>query len=335
MLNKARRHEGTKAPREKQTGGCRPFGVFFPLRASVPPCLRALFCLPCLCALLFLASGCQQPNAILRTPYYGPTLTLSQLIAAVNVNNQKLPTLWASHYYEATIVDEKKQSHFVSGDGAFLYRSPDDLRLIGSMELVGTVFDLGSNTNEYWLKVIPQVDTLWYGRYADLNKAALTAQQVPIEPDMILQVLGIEPIDPDLNDLPAPTLRFNNESDWYMVVWNVKLPDRWVAQREIWYDRKTLLPLFVFLYDANGRVVLRARLTYHHPVEVAGMPKANWPVVPGRYSLFFPESGSKMELTLNQVMLKKGEGARAVPNDRTFKAPDPANAGVSHIVIIR
>jgi hypothetical protein len=287
---------------------------------------------------LALSPGClapSGPNSIQRAPYYGDTLTLSQLIAKININNQKLSTLWASHSYEASIVDEKKQSHFVSGDGVLLYRASDDLRLIGSMDLIGTVFDLGSNTNEYWLKIIPQIDALWYGRYADLNDAALSARQMPIEPDMILQVLGIEPIDPNPNDLPAPTLRFNNDADWYMVVWNVKLPDRWVAQREVWYDRKSTLPMFVFLYDTNGRVVLRARLSDHRPVEMTGVPKANWPLVPGRYSLFFPESGSKMELTLNQVMLKKGEGARAVPNDRSFKSPDPANAGVSHVIIIR
>jgi len=58
-------------------------------------------------------------------------------------------------------------------------------------------------------------------------------------------------------------------------VWNVRVPDRYVAQKEVWYDRKTKLPIKVLLFDPNGRVVLRADLSKHKPVQaqqVQGQP---------------------------------------------------------------
>ncbi len=282
--------------------------------------------------LLAVASaGCQNMGAAangrpVRGPYYGDTKTIRQLVEAINTNNQKLPTLWASHYYEATIVDDQHKPHFVNGDGVLLYRAPDDFRLHGSKELIGTVFDMGTTSTDYWLQVVPDVNTLWYGNFADLTDEALANHQIPIQPDMILQVLGIETVETNFNEPPVPTLRFNNDARAYMMVWNAKVPDRWVAQREVWYDVDSLWPIYVFLFDANGRVVLRAKLSEHRQVEVPNVAKKDWPWMAGKYSLFFPENGSKMELTINEVMLQKGQGSRAVPNDSSFRRPAAGDA---------
>jgi hypothetical protein len=280
------------------------------------------------------SGGCPpppNPNAILTPPCYGPIKSLDEVVDAVNTNNKKVPTLWASHYYEANIVDDQKKSHFVNGDGVLLYRSPNDLRLQGSKDLIGPVFDLGTNSENYWMSVVPELDTLWYGNFADIAGAS-DRYQIPIQPEMVLQVLGIGPVDDNFNNLPAPTLRFNNDACAYMVVWNTKLPDRWIAQREVWYDYKTLRPIRVFLFDVGGSVVMRGILSDHRQVEVPGLQKESWPWIPGKYSLFFPANGTKMEFTLKDVMLQKGIGPRTVPNDRSFQRP---SIGATHEIQIR
>jgi hypothetical protein len=284
--------------------------------------------------LLLFAAGCQPPPPTTK-PYFGPTLSMARVINAINANNQKLPSLFARHNYDATIIDDNGKSHFVNGNGVLLYRSPSDLRLEGEKDLVGTVFDLGTNDQNYWLKVVPELDTLWIGDYADLTADVMAERQIPIEPYAILQVLGITPLDTNLNDLPAPVMRFNNDTDSYMIVWSGHLPDRWVAQREVWYDRKSLLPRLIFLFDAKGRVILRARLSHPVQVNVPGLKPADWPSIATAYELFFPETGSKMDLTLSGLVLSKGEGPRAVPSDRSFAAPNPQRAGVKNIVEIR
>lgn len=248
---------------------------------------------------------------------------MAQLVAAINSNNEKIPTLWATHYYKATIVDRGK-SHFISGDGVLLYRRPMDFRLTGEA-VVGRIFDIGSNGSAFWLKAGADVDTIWWGRYADLASLKNESIPIPIRPDLVLQVLAVGLIPPDFTVPPVPTLRFNHDQDAYMLVWNVRLPDRWAAQREVWYDRKSLTPRLVYLYDANGRVVLRAALGMHRQVEVAELPKEQWPWIATDYKLFFPESGSQIEFTLDQFQLKRGP----VPNAKSFMMPDLSSSAHS------
>jgi hypothetical protein len=282
-----------------------------------------------------ILAGCaQQPTTAIIPPYPGPTETMSQLVNEINNNNQKIPTLWARHYYEATIVDEKHQPHFVNGDGVLLYEAPQDMRLVGTKELIGSVFEIGSNQTRYWLKVVPDVDTLWTGLYKDLTEEALDRARIPIRPDMVVQVLGISSIDPNFNDLPAPTMRFNPDMRMYMFVWNAKLPDRWVAQREVWYDLKERRPRLVFLFDANGRVVLRASLEKYQQIQVEDQLKAQWPWIATDYKLYFPDSGSKMRFTFSDFGLHSPDNP-LVPGPRSFISPDPRKPGVSHVIEIQ
>ena len=71
---------------------------------------------------------------------------------------------------------------------------------------------------------------------------------------------------------------------------------------------RTFRPRKVILYDINGRPVLKANLARHKRVQIPDdSSPANWPLVPGDYKLFFPDSGSRMEFALKDVRLKKGK----------------------------
>jgi hypothetical protein len=259
--------------------------------------------------------------------YWGVTLPMTDVVQRINQNNQEIPTLWASHSYKATVVDENKKTHTFTGDGALLYRGPREMRLIGNKEFVGTIFEVGSTNDRFWLKLVPEVDTMWWGNYRNLGRPC--AQQIPLRPDLVVEVLGVGVINTNFTALPAPTMRFNHERDAYMFVWNAPMPDRWVAVREVWYDRATLRPKLVMLYDADGRVVVRAELDKHRPVEVKDLPRERWPLIAGEYRLFFPDNGTTMELDLREIMLNK----RGSP-PRGLAFPDPRRAGVDRVIQI-
>lgn len=278
-----------------------------------------------------LAGCCANQQTRSTQVYNGPTQSMEQVVADINANNQKVPSLWSSLYYKANIVDDKKHAHFVNGEGYLLYRQPSDFRLIGRKDPAGTVFEIGSNRDSYWLRIVPEVNTMWYGRYEDLAGADLNALHIPIRPDLVLGVLTFATINTNFSELPAPTMRFNNQEDTYMFVWIAKAPDRWIAIREVWYDRQTKRPRFVLLYDANGRVALRADLSLFKQVPLEGQPKAQWPWVPTDYKLMFPDSGSTMEFTLSDDMVLRNGVA---PNDASFNMPLPDQAGVDHAVRI-
>ncbi len=311
-------------------GGTRP-----PLGPRSPGMQRSWLLAISVCLCLG-AGACQPHGRGTEAIYTGDTDPMEKVVGTINENNRKIPTLWARHYYEANIVDEQKKSHFVNGDGVLLYASPSSMRIVGTKELIGTVFEIGSNDTTFWLKVVPDVDTLWFGSYQNMTEEALARAHIPIRPDMVLQVLGVNTIDTNFNNLPAPTMRFNNDQRMYMFVWNAHFPDRWVAQREVWYDLKQKLPRFVFLFDSNGRVVLRAQLGKHQQLEAPDLPREQWPWVATDYRLFFPDSRSTMRLMLSDVHLHSPDSRRVpVPNPRSFVPPDPKNAGVSHVIEIR
>jgi hypothetical protein len=280
-----------------------------------------------LVACLIMAGCCQTPPPAGQSFHANPKETMARVVSGINANNQKIPTLWASLYYKADIRDQGR-THTVFGEGVLLYRAPMGMRLVGQKEFVGTVFEIGSTDTQYWLQVKPELNTLWIGRYADLAHVDIDRLPIPIRPDLVLSVLGIESIDTNFNALPAPTMRYNNEQDVYMFVWNAKAPDRWVAQKEIWYDRATRRPRRVLLYDGNGRTVLRADLSMQRAVQLYDVPQKDWPVMPGDYKLFFPDTGSRMEFTINEARITAREGA--LPN---IHPPDVEGTDVKVIQI--
>jgi hypothetical protein len=282
-----------------------------------------------LAALLFAGSlaGCTRALVKPRLAYEGPTDPMVDVVAAINRNNAAVPTMWASVGYKATVVDDKKRPHTANGDGVLMYRAPRDMRLVGYMTGAGTIFELGSTADRYWLVLKPEMETMWWGRHRNVGKPCVS-QDIPIRPDLVMEVLGVATINTNFNEVPAPTMRFDNERDVYAFVWNGKLPDRWAALKEVWFDRATKLPIRVLLYDVNGRVTLRAELAGHKPVEVPGRQRGEWPKVASQYNLYFPDSGTVMEFHLGDVMLDK----RGTPTRKGIDFPDPRKAGVRDVI---
>jgi hypothetical protein len=274
--------------------------------------------------------GCNgRGSEVARRGHYGPTDPIHRVVADVNANAEQIPTLRGAGSFEAWIADpDTNKTHFVNGEVTLLYSRPQSLRLIGKKDIAGQVFEIGSNDERYWVIVRGEQDTMWWGSYANLDR--VDPKEIPVRPDLVLEVLGVQSIATDLLRQPAPVMRFNNDADAYMLVWNVQLPDRWAAQKEIWYDRQTKLPTLVLLFDENGRIVLRAYLSKHRPIEIEGVPSQEAPKVATSYRLFFPDTGSRMTIDLDDVALKRNNA----PNERSFTFPAGERAGVSRIVAI-
>jgi len=273
--------------------------------------------------LLVATAGCvPKPPPPAAGAYFGPTKPFREVVGLINANNQKIPSLWARANVDAWLVDEKKRETFVNGDnGTVLYRAPAEFRFAAADSIKGNLFDLGVNGDTYWMRAYGSVDTMWWGNVRNLGKPCTA--DIPVQPMLISQVLGVGTINSNLLAEPAPVMRFDNDADAYVVTWQVRFPDRWVAQREVWYDRATLRPSRVRLYDEDGRALLRAALYDHAPVDGAGGA-----TVATAYDLDFPDTGTRMRLRLRDAGLDNGSG---VPNDRSFRLPDPDRAGVKNV----
>jgi hypothetical protein len=283
-----------------------------------------------ICGFIVLFAGCGPKTEKSRDIYLGPTEPMDDVVAAVNQNNAKLPTLWADvRDVRVQFTDDNGKRHDEKLDGGnLLYRQqPRSLRLDGNKLVIGNVMQLGSNQDVYWLAIKEGPDTAWWGRQKNVGKKC--SQPIPIQPAMLMEVLGITSFNTNFADPPMPVMRFNNDRDVYSFIWVAPAGDRFVATREVWYDRTTKDPTLVVLYGSEGRVILRAYLTNHKPVEIENAPRDQWPRVATEYDLFFPETGAKLILRLGQVKLKN----KGAPSNATFNfTPDARRLGVSKVI---
>jgi hypothetical protein len=269
---------------------------------------------------LLVAAGCRPTVSSEPAGYFGPTQTMQEVVEAVNANNRQLPTLWTRGYFEAEIVDNNGRKQFVNGEATILRRKPDEFRLVGKKDVAGQIFELGATASEYWMIVRPEADTMWWGTFDALDRADVDL--IPIRPDLLMEVLAIGEIDSNFLRDPMPVMRFNNDADAYMFVWHTAGSDRLIAQREIWFDRQTKQPRLVLLFDANGRIVLRAYLMNHKPIDGTSATIAT------EYKLLFPDRQTRLSLQLNDVKLTNND----VPREGSIRFPGPDGAGVSNVI---
>ncbi len=224
-------------------------------------------------------------------------------------------------------------SDTVAGDGSLLYARPIALRLVGTKDIAGEVFQLGSNGKEFWVKIRSGSSSynFWWGHYSNLGQPG--CQPIPIRPDMVVHVLGIGLYQPNFLEEPVPVMRFDNEHDVYVFDRNVRSADRWETQEEIWYDRATKLPVRVLIYGNDGRVALKANLSDYVPIELVDVPTDQSPKVARKYDLLFPDNGTQISFTfLNPALVHKMRRV-SLPNagSFTFTLPDDPNIKVIQI----
>ena len=270
--------------------------------------------------LLVGLSACTQTAPPMSRGYFGPTLSLDDLVRHINENSAKIPTLWAREHFNGLIVDrqQNKAAH-VDGYGNLLYTGPNKMKLTADNELTH-LFSMGSDGEKFWLYENHE-QVFWWGDYASASK--VDSGEIPVRPDMVMEILGIRPVNPNLAEAPVPVMRFNNAGDIYMVDWQQLSGDHWVVVKEIWYDRQTLLPQKVLLFDGGGHVAMWAMLSNFQKVEVPQTDEKDWPVMAARYDLSFPYSGSKITMELTDMTLSHKSFGKSYPNETSFQMPSP------------
>ena len=255
--------------------------------------------------------------------YNGPTEAVDVVVRRVNANAAGVASLWSDVDYSASLVDPvQHRTTDLSGDGTLLFRRPASLVLTGFKDVAGPVFEVGTNAAEFWVKTRSGADA-WDYRWGHLaNAGKPCCRSVPIRPDLVVEVLGVGLLRTDLLEQPTPVMRFDNEQDAYVFDFNVRRPDRWVLQKQVWYDRATALPRRVALFDDNGRLVLRADLS--RPAPLDGPDGRRQPRVARHYDLFVPDNGSTVALTLTDPVLSHPVNRLvSIPNDASFDRPEP------------
>ncbi len=182
-------------------------------------------------------------------------------------------------------------------NGTMQAQGPNYFRLEGYMPgSRSDMVDIGSNDREFWFWVgAGQGDQpLYHCSYTDLPRASLP---LPIQPDWILEAIGMAPIQPN----PAIRLEFPRNSNTMELIEQTRSPKGVPITKVTVFNRNTVQgtePQIVArkLVDGRGKIICMAEIKQMQQDPRTGVK------VPHRMELVYPGDRAMEKVTLNLVL---------------------------------
>jgi hypothetical protein len=296
----------------------------------------AMVLMAALTVVAVVGGGCQETPKppepkVARELYTGPLHKLSQVLMVLGQRSNGVRTLWCRHDFAVSVRDGKGNVRTLDGDGVLLLRKPEagtsgvtEIRLTGSKDIAGQVFDLGASKTSAWLTLLGDIDTMWY--FGTTDPAALARIDpaiVPVRPDLLADLLGVQDWSTDTSRWPVPVMTYDAEGDEYVLTL-VEPPAApngasLITRRQVHVARTNLVIRSITFYGVDGRPVATSMLDKWQAL--AGAPAGT--IVPTDITLLLPLSKANLRLTLRDVATRKGN----LPADISFKFPEKAPAG--------
>jgi hypothetical protein len=236
--------------------------------------------------ILLVSSGCPPRPA----PPPPADLSRHEAVALVNENNARITTALQAKHVSARghFIDDHGRKRNFSLEGGALFLKPRylyfDLRQLGR-----TVMRFGSNEDEYWLWIQPELDTLWWGTYAALEDGGAVA--IPLRPDLLMEALGFDELPAE--DVEVPMV-YRVMGEHNQLLWLERdEAGRLSLRKEYWLDRRPpYLIRKILSRDSKGRTTFYAELDDYEPISGLGALAAH------RVSLHWLEPDSVMDLRI-------------------------------------
>jgi len=299
-------HVGGTATRRCVTVHCPKSRTVTQLRVAVPPRItEALSAIIVLAAIL--AAGCGPTRGPERL---APVLAPDKVLAAHNAWADSIQHLWSraaillNFPASGTEADPMQQDL----DGHIFMVKPNRLYLHGQI-LGQEVFVMGMNAEKYWLWVRPRVNAVWVGARGGEGE-----RRFVVSPEDLMSALGVFRIDLK----PDEPAMFTAQDRYYFLSEERRVGAARVPSRRIWFDRATLRPARVDLYDENGRCLLMAELLKYEPVGGTGVCMVY-------RARFYADKEVDIVLQLTAASLEKA------PNEKVFEFRVPPGAKIIDI----
>jgi hypothetical protein len=197
---------------------------------------------------LFAVSGASCPRmswlgAPALPPKLPPSPTLTQVIDVVNANHGRIQSLYSN---QAAISGQG----FGSLRTTVAFQRQRNFRLSAGTGLTGTELDVGSNDQYFWFWVKRGDPPAMYWCRHDLFPTSPARQSLPIQPDWLIEALGVTAIDPAGNPqgpflmpdgrLQVVTLR-NSPDGPLKKVLIIDPSQGWILEQQIFNQQNVLL----------------------------------------------------------------------------------------------
>jgi hypothetical protein len=216
--------------------------------------------------------------------------TLEQLIQVVNRNNSAIQSFYTDH---ATV----SGPGFPALQASIAFQRPRFFRLHAKSSLTGPEVDLGSNPDFFWFWVRrSQPPAIYYCRH-DQFAASPARHSIPVQPDWLIEALGVSEIDPALpHQGPYPL-----QGDRLELRTIRETPDGPVTKVTI-FDGSQGWVLEQNIYNAQGCLLASAVSSQHRRDPLSGL------VMPGLVLVNCPSAQFSIRIDLGPVQINRLSG---------------------------
>ena len=258
---------------------------------------------------LAILSGCgpvRAPAPVLATPILSP----AEVLEAHNAWADSIRHVWSRAELRLNFPTGDPSSSRLTYDldGHVFMAKPDRLYVHGAV-LGQEVFKIGMNPERFWLWVGPKVNSVWTGQRGGPGE-----RRFIVSPADLMTALGLFRIELD----PAVPGVFVAQDRHYVLSQDHVIAGEVLPRRRIWFDRATLRPARVDLYDDSGRCVLMAELLRYEragDIDLCTVYRVH----------FYGDEEVAMVLQLSSVRLDKE------PNPKVFEFAVPPEAKVNDL----
>ncbi len=270
------------------------------------------------------ATGCPPGPPVRPSLPPQPPRELGDIVSAVDLNAALFDRpLWSqSATVSASITDDKGKEHAYNLEGNLLFQKPLSLRLDLRPGLGDQVMQIGSNSEEYWIWIEPELKTMKWGRQRYAGRPC--SEHLTVRPDQLAAALGLLGLPRPESGLIGPARKYGKTHD-ILCYLRPQEGGGLVFEREYWVERTPPHMVRVVLYrDALGRIAMSSVLDDYRPVWEGG------PLVAHTISINWPADQGWLKLSLGHP---KGIAPDRV-GARAFLRPEPADLpkGIEQVI---
>jgi hypothetical protein len=253
---------------------------------------------------VLVAAGCGPTRGLLHAQA-GPQLAPPDVLAAHNAWADSVRHIWSRAAVCLVMPRGESRGERVRYDteGHLFLIKPDRLFLHGQV-LGQEVFKLGLDSERFWLWVRPGANAIWTGRRGGEGE-----RRFILAPADLLAALGVLPVEL----LPDEPAAFDTQPNQYVLTCLRQFAGEKIPARRIWFDRRTLRPVRIDLFDDAGACVVMAELLQYERIGEVDVCTA--------YRVrFYGEAEVDLVLQLSEVKFDKEPPAAAF----AYKVPPGA-----------
>jgi hypothetical protein len=246
--------------------------------------------LPLLLALILCASqtGCQFKNWLTARSappsVLPPDATIEEIVDHLNINIERLDG-WKATDVRIS-VHQKRPLPSIKLSSTISVERPRNFRLTASLGSQRQV-DLGANDEKFWLWMSRGEPAVFTCRHEDVGNA-LRELPIPIQPDWLVETLGVVPLD----GTHLVLHRSETDANIVSLISDEYSPQGRPVRKVVVVDLYRGVIREYVLYDSRGAVMARAVLSDHRTDAASGV------TLPHRIDLEWPHEDQRLTLDI-------------------------------------